>query len=180
MAYPTGRERIYLGAAERAAQRRAATACASARGDWKYLDVDICVSRRGGPRASAVRDAASAAKFIRGIYPVERASVEWIMVLCLDAKNIPVGAAIVAVGTLSASVAHPREILRPCVMLPASAMILAHNHPSGDPAPSREDRDLTERLKQAASLMGIRFLDHLILTDDPRTYFSFTEGRVGG
>ena len=84
-------------------------------------------------------------------------------------------------GSLNESVAHPREIFRPAITHAAYALILVHNHPSGDPTPSDADLRLTRRLNEAAELLQIRFLDHVIIgspDNGRRPYFSFREAGV--
>ena len=76
-------------------------------------------------------------------------------------------------GTLTASLVHPREVFRDAIRSAAAAIVLVHNHPSGDPSPSAEDRSVTERLRSAGALLGIRVLDHVIVADSG--YFSFRE-----
>ena len=66
-------------------------------------------------------------------------------------------------GSLTASIVHPREVFVPVVRESAAAVLFVHNHPSGDPEPSREDLDITTRLRQAGELMGVRVLDHIII-----------------
>ena len=81
-------------------------------------------------------------------------------------------------GTVNETVAHPRDILQPAILHKAYGFVLVHNHPSGDPTPSRADRDITRRLAEAASLLQLRFLDHLIVgrpSPQHDSYFSFTE-----
>ncbi len=91
-------------------------------------------------------------------------------VICgLDAKHRIIGLNIVSVGSLTVSIVHPREVFKPLILMNACAALGAHNHPSGDPDPSLEDRTLTARLRQAGELLGITLLDHIILGDD-RTY----------
>jgi DNA repair protein RadC len=68
-------------------------------------------------------------------------------------------------GTLTASLVHPREVFRPAIREAAAALLLVHNHPSGDPAPSREDREITARLVQAGDLLGIPVLDHVVVAE---------------
>ena len=99
--------------------------------------------------------------------------VEQFGVLLLDTKHRVLRTTVLSIGTLDASIVHPREIFREAVAAGAAAIVLFHNHPSGDPAPSREDRELTERLVSAGVLMGIDVIDHVILGD--ATYFSFRE-----
>lgn len=83
--------------------------------------------------------------------------------LYLDTRRRLLASETVSVGTLEASLVHPREVFLPAVRLSASAILVAHNHPSGDPEPSAEDLALTRRLDKAANLLGIRMLDHLII-----------------
>jgi DNA repair protein RadC len=69
---------------------------------------------------------------------------------------------VVHIGTLSGVEVHPREVFKPAIVQSAAAIILAHNHPSGDPSPSRQDLEMTERLRQAGTLLGIAVLDHIV------------------
>lgn len=94
-------------------------------------------------------------------------------VVLLNAKNRVLDQVVVTGGTLTASLVHPREIFRSAIRRGAHAVILAHNHPSGDPTPSREDREVTLRLIQAGKVIGIEVLDHLVIGDG--RYFSFRE-----
>ena len=87
----------------------------------------------------------------------------------LNARSAPLGIEIVSVGSLSASLVHPREIFKAAIMNNAAAVILAHNHPTGDPSPSSQDLELTKRLCQAGEILGIEVLDHVIVT--PRENF---------
>lgn len=103
--------------------------------------------------------------------------VEQFGVMILDTKHRLLRTSVVSVGTLDSSPAHPREIFREAASAAAAAIVLFHNHPSGDPLPSRDDVDLTRRLVQAGEVMGIDVLDHVILADTK--YFSFKEaGRL--
>ena len=91
--------------------------------------------------------------------------VEHFGVLLLDTKHQVLRTSIISIGTLDASIVHPRDVFREATVAGAFAIILFHNHPSGDPAPSRDDVALTLRLIAAGELMGIPVLDHLILVD---------------
>lgn len=91
---------------------------------------------------------------------------EHFRVLLLDAKNRIVASELVSIGTLNSSLVHPRELFRRAIQTSAAAVILVHNHPSGDPAPSAEDLSLTRRLVEAGKLLGIEVLDHLIIGDN--------------
>jgi len=87
----------------------------------------------------------------------------------------------VSSGTVNESIAHPREIFRPAVIASAYAVIVVHNHPSGDPSPSQADHSLTRRLAEAADLMQIKLLDHIIIgaqSEKSPGYFSFKEAGV--
>lgn len=97
---------------------------------------------------------------------------EYFMALLLDGKNRILKEVRVSEGSLNQSIVHPREVFSPAVRESAAAIILVHNHPSGDPAPSREDREITRRLKEAGELMGVKVLDHIIIGDGG--FVSFT------
>lgn len=103
------------------------------------------------------------------------ARVEQFGVMLLDTKYRVLKTRLLSVGTLDASVVHPREVFREAVTAGAAALILFHNHPSGDPSPSREDEELTRRLLVAGDVMGIEVADHVILADT--RYCSFKESR---
>ena len=99
---------------------------------------------------------------------------EHFVVMLLDQKHQVIGINTVSVGSLTASVVHPREVYKPAILSNCAALILGHNHPSGDPQPSKEDRAITQRLKEAGALLGINVLDHLVIGADGR-YFSFAD-----
>ena len=94
------------------------------------------------------------------------------VVLLLNTKNEVIEMPTISVGTLSASLVHPREVFKPAIKASAASVILAHNHPSGKVEPSREDREVTQRMSGAAQIIGIEVLDHVILGDG---YFSMKE-----
>jgi len=95
------------------------------------------------------------------------------VVILLDAKNKPLGIQTVSIGSLTAAIVHPREVFKAAIVSNAAAVVAGHNHPSGDPTPSREDLEITKRLKESGELLGIGFLDHVILGDDD--YVSFAD-----
>jgi len=99
--------------------------------------------------------------------------VEQFGVLLLDTKHRVLRSTILSIGTLDASIVHPREVFREAIAGGAAAIVLFHNHPSGDPEPSREDTRLTQRLIAAGVLMGIGVLDHVILGE--ARYYSYRE-----
>ena len=100
--------------------------------------------------------------------------VEVFVTLLLNGKHRVAGFAETSRGTLTSSLVHPREVFGPAVRMGAAAVIVAHNHPSGDPAPSTEDIEVSRRLKEAGALLGIPLLDHVILGADD-TYVSLRE-----
>lgn len=97
---------------------------------------------------------------------------EYFFILLLDGKNRIIRKVAISEGSLNQSIVHPREVFNPAVRDSAAAIILIHNHPSGDPAPSREDTEITRRLKDAGDLLGIRVLDHIIIGDERYTSFA--------
>ena len=100
-------------------------------------------------------------------------AVERIGVLLFDTKSRVIRTDIVSVGTVDASFAHPREVFRAAAVASAAAIVVFHNHPSGDPMPSQDDVALTQRLVQAGRVMGIDVVDHIILGD--ARWFSFRD-----
>lgn len=100
---------------------------------------------------------------------------EVVRVLVLDTKLCLVHEEEISRGTLNAATAHPRDILRPVFLHNGYGFILVHNHPSGDPSPSQADRTLTRSLRDAASLMQLAFLDHVIIGAGATPYFSFRD-----
>lgn len=115
-----------------------------------------------GPRP-VVADGPTAAGIIRPF--LADSLVERFGVLSLDAKHRPIGWDVISVGTLDATWVHPRDVFRVAIQQNARAIIVAHNHPSGDPSPSPDDVALTDRLRAAGVLMGIDVLDHVIIGD---------------
>ena len=88
---------------------------------------------------------------------------EELHIVCLDTKNQVITTHQISVGTLDASLVHPREVFRPAIKDSAASIILVHNHPSGDPTPSKEDHAVTRRLEEAGKTLGIEVLDHIVL-----------------
>ena len=124
--------------------------------------------REERPQILTALDAAKLVVPQYGSLPVEQFGV-----LLLDTKHRLVRMTRVSVGTLDASVVHPREVFRAAVAANAAAIVLFHNHPSGDPAPSDDDVALTKRLIRAGDLMGISVLDHVIVAEN--SYASLRE-----
>jgi DNA repair protein RadC len=91
---------------------------------------------------------------------------ERFVVVCLDTKNQPTAINICHVGSLNASIVHPREVMKAAIMSNSSSIIVAHNHPSQDPTPSREDIEVTKRLVEAGKIVGIDLIDHIIVCEE--------------
>jgi DNA repair protein RadC len=103
---------------------------------------------------------------------------EQFLLVALNTKNEILRVITVSIGSLSQSLVHPREVFREAIRESAATVMLVHNHPSGDPYPSRDDEQITQRLARAGDLLGIRVLDHIIIGRE--RYFSFAdEGRLG-
>ncbi len=115
-----------------------------------------------GPEGAPVfRSPADTARYLLPRYSLR--PVETFGLLALDVRRRLKHEAVVSVGCLTASLVHPREVFREAVAARAAALVLFHNHPSGDPEPSAEDLSLTRRLVSAGTLLGIEVLDHLVL-----------------
>lgn len=106
---------------------------------------------------------------------------EQVVVAVVDARLRHIGTTVVSMGTVSESSAHPREILRPVITRGAHGFILIHNHPSGDPSPSKADEVVTRRIAEAAKMMQVVFLDHVIIgrpAQGRSAYYSFREAGI--
>ena len=90
---------------------------------------------------------------------------EHFLVLCLDTRNNVINCRAISMGSLDTSIVHPREVFKEAISSSAASVILVHNHPSGDPEPSKEDIELTKRLAKAGEIVGIDVLDHIIVCD---------------
>lgn len=99
---------------------------------------------------------------------------EKFVVACLDVKNQPVSIQVVSIGSVNQSIVHPREVFKVAILSNASKIICFHNHPSGNITCSKEDKNITNRLKECGEILGIELVDHIIVGDND-TYFSFKE-----
>jgi DNA repair protein RadC len=104
---------------------------------------------------------------------LEKEKKEFFYVILLNNKNKKLREVKISEGSLTASLVHPREVYNPVIRESAAAVIFVHNHPSGDPAPSQEDIEITRRLKEVGEVMGVRVLDHVVIGHD--RYFSFSD-----
>ena len=98
---------------------------------------------------------------------------EQFKVILLDIKNRIIKDILISQGSLTASIVHPREVLKPAIQASAASVIFIHNHPSGDPEPSTDDIEITNRLSRSCSIMGINLLDHIIVAENG--YYSFKQ-----
>ena len=116
----------------------------------------------------------------RRIYPKMREQKKELFIeLCLDTKNRVIKEETISVGSLNANIVHPREVFKLALAESAAHIIVAHNHPSGDPTPSREDIEITKKLVDTGIIMGITLLDHVIIGDG--RHFSMKEaGHIQG
>jgi DNA repair protein RadC len=112
---------------------------------------------RGINSAKSVRDIAVT------LFDLENEPREIFGLLCLDTRNNLNNASIVAIGNLNTSVVHPREIFRTAILSSSNSIIVFHNHPSGDPSPSKEDIEISKAIKKAGELIGIALLDHVVI-----------------
>lgn len=131
----------------------------------------LVASGRPRPRFLRPRDIAVHLLPQYGAHPVERFGI-----MLLDTRYRLLSTRLISIGSLDASVAHPRDVFREALVAGAAAVVAFHNHPSGDPSPSRDDIALTDRLKRAGEIVGVELLDHLILADTE--YCSMKEARV--
>lgn len=113
----------------------------------------------------------SGSSFANEFSEIATAAKEMFFVVTLNQKHRIIDKHLISMGSLTASLVHPREVYRPAIMDSAAAVVFVHNHPSGDTTPSTEDRNLTKRLKDCGDLLGIRVLDHVIVGCNEFTSF---------
>ncbi len=134
---------------------------------------EAVVQYRGARRevSYTLRDPADVVRFVRRL--ISGDAREHFVALLLDGRHRPVAYQVLSVGTATASLVHPREVFQAAISIGACALIVAHNHPSGDPSPSREDRAVTERLVRSGEVLGIRVLDSVVVAES--AYHSMRE-----
>jgi DNA repair protein RadC len=125
------------------------------------------IARATTPRLSSAQDVYEALTDLRA------EDREHFVAFDLDVRHRIIARRVVHVGTLTSVDVHPREVFKPAIVNSAAAIIIAHNHPSGDPSPSRQDIELTERLRETGTLVGIAILDHVVVAAEG--YVSFAE-----
>jgi DNA repair protein RadC len=122
------------------------------------------------PQKNSISSPQSAVRLLADIRAFKK---EYFVALLLNSRNELILREIISIGSVNASIVHPREVFEPAIRESASSLILAHNHPSGDSTPSEEDETITKRLKEAGKIIGIDVIDHIIVSKN--TYFSFKE-----
>lgn len=161
---------------ESSAKRRAATSLKVNQENYasvKKVSLVFEGSLEGRPCLTSTQDALAFFKSYWSNYPAS--DQEKFVVACLDTKHRVQCVVVVTVGTLDASLVHPREVFKPAFIEGSSAVILSHNHPSGNTTPSREDHEVTKRLTDAGTLLGIAVLDHIIYGDGTGEVVSLRE-----
>ena len=116
---------------------------------------------------------ANASRAYEYLYEYHYLDREHFIAITLDGASRVINTHIISIGTLNQSLVHPREVFYPAIKDKAAAIIIAHNHPSGQLSPSQADRQVTTRLKDAGKLIGIDIIDHIILTTEG--YYSFQD-----
>lgn len=127
--------------------------------------VQLCLRRTGKPPGKYMGNQTDVCTLMRGLETADRESF---YALHLDTRHRLVDIDKVATGSLSGVEVHPREVFKSALLSGASALILVHNHPSGNPDPSEMDKELTKRLKSVGETVGIPVLDHVIVGHDPQ------------
>lgn len=152
------------------------------------LPLRIIISRVGestpaeyGASKSPIDSAEAARVFWQSVIQARddfESEKEHLVAILLGTKLQPKGYHLVSIGSLSETLAHPREVFRPAIVMSAYGVILMHNHPSGDPGPSQADRRMTRQMSEAAQLLQIQLLDHVIVGSSgsgQQPFFSFRE-----
>lgn len=145
-----------------AAQLREAKRLLAARPD--LVERVLRIAKWSEPLGMSVPNAQTARSAFGPVF--DGLDVEELHALYLDRRHRVLGVQRLTIGSDRLTVVDPRQVLRPALVLQASAVVLAHNHPSGDPVPSPEDREVTRRVSAAASLLGYALLDHLVVAGD--------------
>lgn len=110
----------------------------------------------------------------RLLYPqLRECKKEMFIIICLDTKNQIIAKEVISIGSLNANIVHPREVFKSALLASSAHIIVSHNHPSGDPTPSREDIEITGKLLDAGKILGVDLLDHVIIGDG--RHFSMKE-----
>ena len=137
-------------------------------------EVKIQLVKESKPiKAYQIRSSEDAYRFVK--HEISVFDREAFYVITLNSKNKVLGINMVSLGSLTSSLVHPREVFKSAILQNSASIILIHNHPSGDPAPSQDDIEITQRLKVVGDSLGIKILDHIIVGN---TFFSFVDSKM--
>lgn len=140
----------------------------------KYsIEVVQETSKKYDGQLKSISSTETAVRAFNEIFRIDRQAEEVLALLCLDTKNKIIGAFEVSRGTINSSSAHPREVFKRALLLNSARIMLCHNHPSGELEPSNADNMMTERMYQAAEMIGIELLDHIIVANGNNEYYSY-------
>lgn len=142
----------------------------------RFADTQVVLRKDRKRPVQKTSSPEAAAQYVRDMEEFDR---EFGVVLHLDTKNNVVGTEIVSTGSINAAVVHPREVFKGAILNNSASIIFLHNHPSGDPTPSNNDLEITDRLKSTGETMGIELVDSIIVGQDGK-YYSMRESNVGG
>lgn len=132
-----------------------------------YYWVTTRLLRESGPwYAPQVMSPGAVAQLVNEHLDLKNADREYMVGIYLDRKNCVNAVQVVSIGTLDSAQIHPREVFKTALLTSSAGVVLVHNHPSGDPRPSRDDLDITRRLVDAGKLLGIELVDHVIIGTD--------------
>lgn len=126
-------------------------------------------------RKTVLNTPKTVAEIVNTIVP--RADRECVLVISLDARKRPLAVEVIAIGSLNTVMASPREIFKHCIVSSADSLVIAHNHPSGEPEPSEEDWNFTKKMKKVGEILDIPVLDHVIVGEDGK-YVSLEERSI--
>lgn len=115
---------------------------------------------------TSIKNITDIIKLVDNIEDIKNNDVENVYIICLNNKSVPVNYSLIAKGTINASMIDPKTIFKTILLSNASAFIMIHNHPSGDPTPSKQDYEITNILEKASKLLDIKFLDHIVIGND--------------
>lgn len=141
---------------------------------WRRVHLSLVREKSPEPYAqpAVVRHGGDVARLVRQV--IRDDPREHFVAVYLDTAHRPIAVHVASIGTVNTTVAQPREVFGPALTLAATALVVAHNHPTGDPKPSPEDFRVTDRLRQAGDLLGVELLDHIVLGAD--AYHSIGSG----
>ena len=174
--YPQSTEHLYLnglGASRASRKAPGRRVCASDVLPTAWLRVQPCMEYTEEGQGPVITGSADAAATFRSTIPVDARGQEYFLVMLLDAKNRVTGIDMVGAGGVDSAVVDLRLVFQAAIMVLASAIIIAHNHPSGEATPSPEDIEITDRIVKASKILNIRVLDHVVLGRDAN--FSFLD-----